>query len=102
MYIDCTEEGRSVGIVGESGCDKSNIFNLLQGFYTPFRGRILLDGNDINDFDLHHLRNSFAVVSQEPTLFNKSIEWNIRYNLGDISTEDVVKAATDANFIPSQ
>ena len=64
------KEGESVGIVGPSGCGKSTLFNLLQGFYIPQDGSILLDGNNINDFDLHHLRKSFGVVSQEPTLFN--------------------------------
>ena len=64
------KEGQNIGIVGSSGCGKSTLFNILQGFYSPLNGTVLLDGHDIIDFDLHHLRSSFGVVSQEPTLFN--------------------------------
>ena len=93
-------QGETVGLVGSSGCGKSTIFSLLQGFYIPTNGKILIDGEDINDFDLHHLRSSFGVVRQEPVLFNESIEWNIRYNLTEASSEDVVRAAVAANFDP--
>jgi len=56
--------GENVGIVGPSGCGKSTLFSLLQGFYSPTHGQIMLEGIDINDYDLHHLRSSFGVVSQ--------------------------------------
>lgn len=84
------KNGQGIGIVGSSGCGKSTIFALLLGFYSPDSGRILLEGVDIQDFDLHHLRASFGVVSQEPVLFNESVEWNIRYNLTDASDESIV------------
>jgi ABC-type bacteriocin/lantibiotic exporter with double-glycine peptidase domain len=63
-------EGENVCLVGHSGCGKSTLFGLLQGFYQPDQGRILIEGIDIKDYDLHHLRSSFGMVSQEPTLFN--------------------------------
>jgi len=50
--------------VGESGCGKSTVMNLLQGLYMPLKGTILIEGFELKDFDLHHLRNSFGVVSQ--------------------------------------
>ena len=65
--------GEHVGIVGESGCGKSTIFNLLLGFYVPTRGCILIEDIDIRDFDLHYLRTCFGLVEQEPTLFDESI-----------------------------
>lgn len=79
------KSGQTIGIVGASGCGKSTIFGLLLGFYTPKSGKILIEGVDIGQFELHHLRASFGVVSQEPILFNESIAWNIRYNLLDKS-----------------
>lgn len=63
-------EGENLWIVGGSGGGKSTIFSLLQGLYIPTDGKITLEGLDINDYDLHHLRKAFGVVSQEPLLFN--------------------------------
>jgi ABC-type multidrug transport system fused ATPase/permease subunit len=59
----------------------------------------LLEGINIKDYDLHHLRRSFGVVSQEPVLFNESVSWNIRYNIEDATEEQIYAAATEANFI---
>lgn len=67
--------------MGQSGCGKSTIISLLQGIYSPQSGSIFLEGVNITDYNLHHLRNVFGVVSQEPVLFNESIMQNIRYNL---------------------
>lgn len=64
------KEGQSIGLVGSSGCGKSTIFSLLLGFYYPDSGNIYIEGIDIKDYDLQHLRRSFGVVSQEPLLFN--------------------------------
>jgi ABC-type bacteriocin/lantibiotic exporter with double-glycine peptidase domain len=75
------KEGEELALVGASGCGKSTVISLLLGFYRPTKGQILLEGIDIKDYDLHHLRSSFGVVSQEPLLFDETIAWNIRYNL---------------------
>ena len=85
-----------------SGSGKSTIFALLQGFYTSTGGKIMVEGIDINDYDLRHLRRSLAVVSQQPTLFNESIEWNIRYNFADAKDRDIIEAAKAASFDPKQ
>lgn len=93
-------EGWKVGFVGISGCGKSTIFQLLQRFYDPDSGEILVDGVSIRDYDLHHLRASFGMVSQEPVLFNDTITNNIRYNRHEATHEDIVRAANEANFNP--
>jgi ABC-type multidrug transport system fused ATPase/permease subunit len=59
-----------ISFVGPSGCGKSTIIQLLQRFYFFEKGNIFIDGIDIKDYSIHHLRNKFGVVSQEPTLFN--------------------------------
>jgi ABC-type multidrug transport system fused ATPase/permease subunit len=58
------KEGWKVGLVGPSGCGKSTIHQLLQRFYDAERGEILIDGVNIKEYDIHHLRRSFGVVSQ--------------------------------------
>lgn len=72
--------GERVGIVGRSGCGKSTVLKLLQGFYQQTGGRILLDGVALEDFERGHLREAVGVVNQEPTLFNATVLQNILYN----------------------
>ena len=86
------EPGQSVALVGHTGSGKSTITNLLMRFYDVQRGRILLDGVDLREWDLKSLRENFAVVLQEIFLFSGSIESNIRLGRSDI-TEDRVKWA---------
>ena len=86
--------------MGASGCGKSTIHQLLQRFYDPLAGEIWIDGVPIADYDVHHLRTSLGVVSQEPVLFNDSIGNNIKYNKYDATREDIVRAANESNFNP--
>ena len=67
-----------VAMVGPSGCGKSTVLALLQRFYDVDQGEVLIDGVNIKRYDLRHLRESFGVVSQEPVLFNGTIEYNIK------------------------
>lgn len=67
-----------VAFTGASGTGKSTIFNLILRFYDPEKGAILLDGIDIKEYDIQHLRSSFGLVSQEPRLFNSTISKNIK------------------------
>ena len=69
---------QKVAFVGPSGCGKSTILALLQRFYDVDQGEILIDGVNIKKYDLKHLRESYGVVSQEPVLFNGTIEYNIK------------------------
>jgi ATP-binding cassette subfamily B (MDR/TAP) protein 1 len=67
-----------VALVGSSGCGKSTVIQLIMRFYDLHGGRILLDREDIRNYDLKHLRQSIGIVSQEPVLFNGTIEENIK------------------------
>ena len=71
------EPGKKVAIVGESGCGKSTIVNLIERLYDINDGEILIDGIEIKRFNLEYLRNFIGYVQQEPVLFNKSIRENI-------------------------
>jgi ATP-binding cassette subfamily B protein len=86
------EPGQSIALVGHTGSGKTTITNLLMRFYDIQRGRILLDGVDLRDWDLKALRQNFAVVLQEVFLFSGTIEGNIRLGREDI-TEDRVRWA---------
>jgi ABC-type multidrug transport system fused ATPase/permease subunit len=85
------EEGKKVALVGESGCGKSTTVNLIERLYEPNEGEILLDGINIKEYNIEHLRSLIGYVEQEPVLFNKSIRKNIIFGreeklkeLGDI------------------
>lgn len=87
--------GQSVALVGHTGSGKTTITNLLMRFYDVQRGRILLDGVDVRDWDLQALRENFAVVLQDVFLFSGSVEGNIRLGRQDISPERVEWAAKE-------
>ena len=91
------EPGQSVALVGHTGSGKTTITNLLMRFYDIQRGRILLDGVDIRDWDLKALRQNFAVVLQEVFLFSGTIEGNIRLGHEDITEERVRWAAREVH-----
>jgi ABC-type multidrug transport system fused ATPase/permease subunit len=80
-----------VGLVGASGCGKSTIIQLLLRFYEPSEGIILIDGIDIKDYDIDALRRHFGVVSQEATLFDETVRYNILYGNSDASEEQLAK-----------
>ncbi|KAL3113834.1 hypothetical protein niasHT_011509 [Heterodera trifolii] len=66
-----------------SGCGKSTVVALLERFYLPTRGSILIDGIPIEEINIQRLRNQIAMVSQEPTLFDCTIRENITYGMAD-------------------
>ena len=86
-------------LVGPSGCGKSTILALLQRFYDPDQGEVLIDGVNIKEYDLKYLRSCFGVVSQEPVLFNGTIEYNIKYSKEDATDEQMRDAAIKANAL---
>jgi ABC-type multidrug transport system, ATPase and permease components len=87
--------GESVALVGHTGSGKTTVTNLLMRFYDVQRGRILVDGVDVREWDLHDLRANFAVVLQDVFLFSGSIENNIRLGNEDIKHERVEWAAKE-------
>ncbi len=88
--------GERVAIVGASGTGKSTLFALLARFYDPVSGEILLDGTPISALKLADLRENFALVPQEPSLFDASIYENIAFALPEAAEEDVIAAAKAA------
>jgi ATP-binding cassette subfamily B protein len=91
------EPGQSIALVGHTGSGKTTITNLLMRFYDIQRGRILLDGIDLRDWDLKALRQNFAVVLQEVFLFSGTIEGNIRLGREEITEERVRWAAREVH-----
>jgi len=85
--------------VGPSGCGKSTSVSLIERFYNPEEGQILLDGIDISSLNLNWLRRQIGIVSQEPILFGTTIKQNIAYGKenGKATDEEVQKAAIQAN-----
>nr|XP_043620752.1 putative multidrug resistance protein [Erigeron canadensis] len=88
---------KTVGLVGGSGSGKSTIVSLIQRFYDPIEGDILLDGHKINKLHLKWLRSQMGLVNQEPILFATSIKENILFGKEGASFDDIVAAAKDAN-----
>jgi ABC-type transport system involved in Fe-S cluster assembly fused permease/ATPase subunit len=86
------EPGSTVGVVGPSGCGKSTLIRLLFRFYDPWRGRVLVDGQDVSTVSLRSLRAAMGVVPQDTVLFNDSLLYNIRYGDLSASDEDVDRA----------
>ncbi|SEC18296.1 ABC transporter ATP-binding protein [Microbacterium hydrocarbonoxydans] len=89
--------GETVAFVGSSGSGKSTLLNLVLGFVRPTSGRILLDGNDMQDLDLRTVRRSISVVPQESVLFEGSIFDNIAYGMPDLTPDRVERALRAAN-----
>ncbi|KAK3158796.1 hypothetical protein QOZ80_2AG0141690 [Eleusine coracana subsp. coracana] len=85
--------GKIVALVGGSGSGKSTVVSLIERFYEPVSGRILLDGHDVRELDVKWLRRQVGLVNQEPALFATSIRENILYGKGDATAEEVDHAA---------
>jgi ATP-binding cassette subfamily B protein len=87
------QPGQRLGIVGRSGSGKSTLAHLLLGFYGPSSGRILFDGKDLTQLDVHSLRSQLGIVTQRPYLFGSSIRENINLTHPAIPFHAVVDAA---------
>ncbi|XP_062869573.1 bile salt export pump isoform X2 [Trichomycterus rosablanca] len=92
--------GQTLAFVGSSGCGKSTSIQLLERFYDPDIGRVLIDGRDSTFINVPYLRSKIGIVSQEPVLFDCSIAENIRYgdNQRELSMNDVISAAKKAQL----
>jgi ATP-binding cassette subfamily B (MDR/TAP) protein 1 len=84
--------GKIVALVGGSGSGKSTVVSLIERFYEPLSGHILLDKNDIRELDLKWLRQQIGLVNQEPALFATSIKENILYGKDDATLEELKRA----------
>ena len=90
------QPGQRVGLVGQSGGGKSSLFTLLQRFYDPQAGRIMIDGQDIARVTQQSLREAISVVPQDISLFHRSILENIRYGRPSATDDEVLRAAIAA------
>ncbi|SAM01533.1 hypothetical protein [Absidia glauca] len=90
--------GMTVAFVGPSGSGKSTSVSLLQRFYDPLEGSVLLDGKDLKDYNVAWLRRQIGVVSQEPVLFNMSIKQNLMMGATrEVTSDEMVQACIKAN-----
>ncbi|CAM8901165.1 unnamed protein product [Rhodiola kirilowii] len=85
--------GKIVALVGGSGSGKSTIISLIERFYQPFMGGILLDDRNIQDLDVKWLRKQIGLVNQEPVLFATTIRENILYGKDDATDDEIIHAA---------
>jgi ABC-type multidrug transport system fused ATPase/permease subunit len=96
------EPGQCVAIVGATGTGKSTLMSLLPRFYDTTKGRVLVDGIDVRDWDLDRLRRSVGLVFQETFLFSNTVAANIAFGKPDATREEIQRAAKIAaadNFI---
>ncbi len=94
--------GQIVGLVGSSGCGKSTCMQLLQRLYDVNSGSVMIDGKQVNEYNLSWLRQHIGVVSQEPVLFHVTIRENIllgRESAIDAEIEEAAKMANAHEFI---
>nr|GMC50769.1 ABC transporter B family member 20 isoform X2 [Ipomoea batatas] len=89
--------GQTVAVVGVSGSGKSTIISLIERFYDPIAGQVLLDGRDLKSYNLRWLRNHLGLVQQEPIIFSTTIRENIIYARHNASEAEVKEAARIAN-----
>ncbi|CAE6419809.1 unnamed protein product [Rhizoctonia solani] len=85
------EAGKTAALVGASGSGKSTIIALIERFYDPLSGSVLLDGVDLKDLNVRWLRSQIGLVSQEPTLFATTIEQNVAHGLVGSKYDSVVR-----------
>ncbi|KAG2070640.1 P-loop containing nucleoside triphosphate hydrolase protein [Suillus decipiens] len=97
------EPGTYVALVGSSGCGKSTVIQLLERFYDPLSGRVSLDGELIDEFNIQAYRQQISLVSQEPTLYAGTIRFNILLGAArpesEVRQEEIETACRDANIL---
>ncbi|KAJ4721875.1 ABC transporter B family protein [Melia azedarach] len=81
--------GSTAALVGQSGSGKSTVISLIESFYDPQHGKILIDGVNLKEFRLKWIREKIGLVSQEPVLFTSSIRDNIAYGKTDATNEEI-------------
>uniref|UniRef100_A0A453NB95 ABC transporter domain-containing protein n=3 Tax=Aegilops tauschii TaxID=37682 RepID=A0A453NB95_AEGTS len=89
--------GTTMAIVGESGSGKSTVISLVERFYDPQAGEVLIDGVNIKNLSLDWIRGKIGLVSQEPLLFMTSIKDNIIYGKENATLEEIKRSAELAN-----
>ncbi|CAH8603703.1 unnamed protein product [Schistosoma haematobium] len=91
------KSGQTIALVGSSGSGKSTLIHMLQRFYDPTQGEILIQGVDLRELNIHNYRNQIGCVQQEPVLFDGTIRENIRLGKLSATDEEIYEAAIKAN-----
>ncbi|WCJ23196.1 ABC transporter B family member 11 [Euphorbia peplus] len=89
--------GTTTALVGESGSGKSTVISLIERFYDPQAGEVLIDGINLRRFQVKWIREKIGLVNQEPVLFSSSIRENIAYGKDDATIEEITAASALAN-----
>lgn len=94
------KKGESIALVGESGCGKSTVIQLIQRLYDLDNGKIEIENENIESLNLPWLRSKLGLVSQEPVLFDRTIAENIQYgdNEREVSMDEVLECSRRANI----
>ena len=90
------EPGQTIAIMGETGCGKTSLIQMIPRFYEPNEGEILIDGININRYDLTDLRKNIGLATQDVLLYSDTIEGNIAYGASNMSLEDIIKVAKES------
>lgn len=88
--------GETLAILGQTGCGKTTLINLIARFYDVTEGAVLIDGVDVRRYNMDALRDKIAVITQESQLFSMSIKDNIAWGKPDAGDDEIVTAARDA------
>lgn len=91
------KKGETTALVGASGAGKTTLADLIPRFYDPTRGKILIDGINLKEFDINSLRNRMSVVSQDTFIFNNTVRYNLAYGLEGVADEAIWKVTEQAN-----
>lgn len=93
--------GQTLALVGQSGSGKTTCISLLERFYEPNQGRILVDGEDINSMDVDTYRSAISLVSQETIIFSGTIRENVAIGLagGEVRDTDILESCKQANIL---
>ena len=89
--------GEVVALVGESGVGKTTLIDLISRYISPTKGKILIDGRDIQEINLQSLSKNIAIVPQEISLFNDTIKNNIAYGKPNASMREIIEVSEAAN-----
>ncbi|MCR5092419.1 MAG: ABC transporter ATP-binding protein/permease [Lachnospiraceae bacterium] len=87
------EPGQTVAIMGETGCGKTTLINLIPRFHEPTSGEVLIDDIPVQDYQLHSLRKNIGLANQDVLLYSDTIEGNIAYGNSHLKQEQVIKSA---------
>lgn len=90
------EAGQTVGIIGSTGSGKTTLVSMIPRLYDVDEGEVLVDGTDVKDYSLTHLRDGVGMVLQKNVLFSGSVKENLLWGDDEATMEEVVKAASDA------